>query len=85
LDKDAQHEIKELMESIESKIASINAIAITSRYFDYQIRPNDPQARVIVKLKNELRKLGDKMVEVASANGINLSVDDVTDAEETQL
>jgi len=85
LDKKSQHEIKELMESIESKIASINAIAITSRHFDYQIRPNDPQSRVIVKLKNELRKLGDKMVQVASANGINLSVDDVTDAEETQL
>jgi len=73
------------MAKIEVKIESINAIAKTSRHFDYQIRPNDPQAKVIVKLKNELRKLGDKMVSVASANGINLSVEDVTDAEETKL
>lgn len=75
----------ELISKIETKIASINSLAETSRHFDYQIRPNDPQAKVIVKLKNELRKLGDEMVNVAKANGINLTVDDVTDAEETKL
>ncbi|MCV6607404.1 MAG: imelysin [Campylobacterales bacterium] len=77
--------IMELISKIETKIASINSLAETSRHFDYQIRPNDPQAKVIVKLKNELRKLGDEMVHVAKANGINLTVDDVTDAEETKL
>lgn len=85
LKPETKKEILDLMAKIESKIESINEIAKTSRHFDYQIRPNDPQARVIVKLKNELRKLGDKMVMVASANGINLSVEDVTDAEETKL
>jgi len=82
---DAKEEILALMAKIETKIESINAIAKTSRHFDYQIRPNDPQSKVIVKLKNELRKLGDKMVNVAVANGINLSIEDVTDADETKL
>ena len=85
LDANVKMEILELIAEIETKIESINAIAQTSRHFDYQIHPTDPQAKVIVKLKNELRKLGDKMVEVASANGIKLSVEDVTDAEETKL
>jgi len=83
--EEAKNEILVLMAKIETKIDSINAVAQTSRHFDYQIRPNDPQAKVIVKLKNELRKLGDKMVNVASANGINLSIEDVTDADETKL
>jgi len=85
MSKSAKAEIAMLMEKIESKIDSINAVAKTSRHFDYQIKPNDPQSKVIVKLKNELRKLGDKMVSVASANGINLSIEDVTDADETKL
>jgi len=78
-------EILDLMSKIETKIESIDTIAKTSRHFDYQIRPNDSQSKVIVKLKNELRKLGDKMVTVANANGINLSIEDVTDADETKL
>lgn len=85
LDDKAKEEILSLMTKIEVKIQSINVIAQTSRHFDYQIRPSDPQVKVIVKLKNELRKLGDKMVIVASANGINLSEKDVTDEDETKL
>ncbi|MDO8454201.1 MAG: imelysin family protein [Sulfurimonas sp.] len=85
MSKTAQSEMTLLMSNIEMKIASINEIAKTSRHFDHQIQPNDPQAKVIVKLKNELRKLGDKMVDVASANGVKLTVEDVTDAEETKL
>jgi putative iron-regulated protein len=85
LSVEAKKEILKLLSQIESKIESINAIAQTSRHFDYQIHPTDPQAKVIVKLKNELRKLGDKMVDIAGANGIKLSVEDVTDAEETKL
>ena len=77
--------IIELMASIEEKIAKIDLIANTSAHFDYQIQPDNPQARVIVKLKNEMRKLGDEMVNVANANGISLTTDDVTDAEETQI
>ncbi len=74
-----------LMKSIEEKIASVNEIANTKEHFDYQIQPDNPQAKVIVKLKNEMRKLGDAMVTVATANGISLSTDDVTDPEETKL
>ena len=72
--------IMSLIASAESKINIINALAQTSRHFDYQIRPNDSQARQIKRLKNELRKLGDQMINVAKANGI-----DVTDSEETQI
>jgi len=85
LDSATKTRVTTLMTSIETKIESINEIARTSRHFDRQITPNDPQVKVIVKLKNEMRKLGDEMVNVAKANGINLSVDDVTDADETQL
>lgn len=77
--------IKELMASIELKIAQIDTIAKTKEHFDYQIRPESSQAKNIVKLKNEMRKLGDAMVNVASANNIRLTNDDVTDSEETQI
>jgi len=83
--ENTKNKIMKLISKIETKIDSINSVAQTSRHFDYQIQPNDPQARVIVKLKNELRKLGDQMVKVALANGINLSSEDVTDAQETEL
>ena len=85
LNADAKEEILSLMKKIETKIASINAIAETSRHFDRQILSDDSQSRVIVKLKNELRKLGDMMVAVSKANGINLSIEDVTDADETKI
>ncbi len=85
LDEQTQKKILELMVSIETKIASIDEIAKTSRHFDHQIYPSDPQAKVIRKLKNELRKLGDEMINVAKQNGIELSVEDVTDPEETKL
>lgn len=85
LDQDTKNKILNLMSSIEKKIVSINTVANNSRHFDYQIHPTDPQAKVIVKLKNELRKLGDEMISVAKQNGINLSVEDVTDSEETKL
>ena len=74
-----------LMKSIEAKIDSIDKVAKTKEHFDYQIRPESPQSKVIVKLKNELRKLGDEMVNVAAANNISLSTDDVTDPDETKL
>ncbi len=85
LSKEDQLRINGLMESIEEKITIINKLAMTKEHFDYQIQPNNPQAKVIVKLKNEMRKLGDEMVNVARANGISLSTDDVTDKDETKL
>jgi len=74
-----------LMASIEARIATINSLAETSKHFDYQIHPNDSQVREIIKLKNEMRSLGDQIVIVAKDNGISLTVGDVTDSEETQL
>ncbi len=85
LDSQTKAKLTELMTSIEKKIASIDMIAKTSRHFDYQIYPSDPQAKVIKKLKNELRKLGDEMIGVAKQNGIELTSEDVTDPEETKL
>ena len=85
VDKDTKQRIEKLMTSIEEKIESIDKTAKTEAHFDYQIRPDNEQSKVIVKLKNELRKLGDEMVNVAAANKISLSTDDVTDAEETQI
>ena len=85
LDADSKARVATLMTSIETRIASIDELARTKEHFDYQIQPGNPNAKVIVKLKNEMRKLGDEMVNVAKANGINLSTDDVTDAEETKI
>ena len=80
-----KNSILSLMKKIEIKISSIDKIAKTSRHFDKQIQSRDPQSKIIIKLKNELRKLGDKMILVARANNINLLVDDITDEEETKL
>lgn len=85
LNEEDKKRVTALMTSIEAKIASVDEVARTSRHFDRQIISTDPQSKVIVKLKNEMRKLGDEMVNVAKANGIDLTVDDVTDAEETQI
>jgi len=72
-----------LIKSADTKINQMNALARTSRHFDYQIRPNDSQAKQIKKLKNEMRAIGDQMIAVAKANGVSLSVGDVTDGKET--
>lgn len=85
LNKDDKNRVLKLMSDIEEKIDSVDKIAKTQAHFDYQIKPEHPQAKVLVKLKNELRKLGDEMITVAKANNIKLSTDDVTDPEETKL
>ena len=85
VDAPTKERILALMKSIEEKIHTIDEVAKTKEHFDYQIRPESPQSKVIVKLKNELRKLGDEMVNVAAANKISLSKDDVTDPDETKL
>lgn len=74
-----------LIESANAKINQMNTLAQVSRHFDYQIRPNDTQARQIKKLKNELRAIGDQMVYVAKSNGVDLTLGDITDAQETKL
>lgn len=85
VDAQTKERILKRMASIEAKINLVDEMAKTKEHFDYQIQPGNPQAKVIVKLKNEMRKLGDEMVNVAKANGISLTTDDVTDAEETKI
>ncbi|MDY0180640.1 imelysin family protein [Aliarcobacter skirrowii] len=85
LEKEDKDRILKLMKSIEAKIEQVDKVAKTEAHFDYQIRPDHKMSRVLVSLKNELRKLGDEMITVARANSINLSTDDVTDPEETKI
>ena len=85
VDNKTKQKILDLMHSIEEKIDSINAVAATKAHFDYQIRPDNPQAKVIVKLKNQMRKLGNMMRIVAEQNGIDLSSADVTNQNETEI
>lgn len=81
-----QAEVRKLVESIDKRIAKIDEIARAKMHFDYQIMPkNNAEAQNIVSLKNELRRLGDKMVLVAKAHGVSMSEEDVTDSEETKL
>ena len=85
LDDKTRKKINKLMRSIEKRIASIDQTAKTTAHFDYQIRPDSPQARTIVKLKNLMRKLGDMMLIVAKQNGIDLTKKDVTASDETKI
>ena len=85
LNDNEKTKVLSLMKSIEDKINNIDEVAKTKEHFDYQIKSTSSQSKVIVKLKNEMRKLGDEMVNVAKANGIDLNKDDVTDAEETKI
>ncbi|MCL1084461.1 imelysin family protein [Shewanella psychromarinicola] len=81
-----QAEITKLMADIEMRIAMVDKLAISTMHFDYQIHPeNEESVQNIVTLKNQLRRLGDKMVIVAKAYGISLTTTNVTDAEETQV
>lgn len=78
--------VRELMGKIEARIAKVDELAKHTMHFDYQIMPqNEAEAKNIVSLKNDMRRLGDKMVIIAKAFGISLSQDDVTDPEETKL
>lgn len=86
ISKADRESIEKLMSNIEKRIAVVDKKAKTEMHFDYQIMPkNKAEVKNIVALKNDLRKLGDKMVSVAKAFGVSLTESDVTDAEETQL
>ena len=85
LNKDDKNRVLKLMSDIEEKIDSVDIGGRSHTKKKNQIKPEHPQAKVLVKLKNELRKLGDEMITVAKANNIKLSTDDVTDPEETKL
>lgn len=84
LDSKEKKKVLALMSSIEEKIEKVDYVAKREAHFDYQIRPEHPMSKVLVRLKNELRKLGDEMVTIAKANSIDLSKDDVTDPDENR-
>lgn len=86
LSKEQQKAVLKLIDDIEARIAVVDKTARTSMHFDYQIMPeNKDSVKNIVALKNQLRKLGDKMVEIAAAFNVSLNEKDVTDPEETQI
>ena len=75
--------IDALIASINAKVATVDATAKSSAHFDYQIMPGADNRQLIKDMKNEMRDLGDEMVDVAAAFGFSLSKSDVTDEEET--
>jgi putative iron-regulated protein len=77
--------IDTLIASIDDKVATVNRVANTTEHFDYQIKEGSNTRQTIIDMKNEMRTLGDIMVEVAKSFGIDLSAEDVTDPEETQV
>ncbi len=77
--------IEALVKTIDAQVAKVDKIAKTKAHFDYQIQPGSGYEKNIVSMKNNMRKLGDMMIAVAKANGVDLTEEDVTDAEETKL
>lgn len=74
-----------LITSIDAKVAAVDSAARTTEHFDYQIKEGSNTRQTIIDMKNEMRTLGDLMVDVAEAFGIDLNEADVTDAGETQV
>lgn len=86
LSPNEQAEIDKLIQDIRVRIAKMNELANSTMHFDYQIMPqNETEARNIVGMKNQMRRLGDQMINVAKGFGITLTEDDVTDSEETKI
>ncbi len=82
---ETKNEIDALIASIDTKVAAVNTAAMTSEHFDYQIKEGSNTRQSIIDMKNEMRELGNLMVDVAADLGISLSEDDVHDSEETQI
>lgn len=81
-----QAEVLALIKDIDARVDKMNQLATTSMHFDYQIHPsNQESAQNIVTMKNQMRKLADKMVLVAKGFGVSLTEEDVTDPEETSV
>jgi len=78
-------EIDAMFTSIDAKVKTINDTAKTTKHFDYQIQPNDPSGANIKAAKDEMRALGDEMINVAKAYGISLGEGDVTDPDESDV
>lgn len=84
-DAETKAKIDALITSIDAKVAIVNNTAMTSEHFDYQIKEGSDTRQTIIDMKNEMRSLGDLMVNVAKSFGIDLNAEDVTDPDETQV
>lgn len=81
-----QEQLNKQIAAIETSLEKMDSLAKSTMHFDYQIMPqHEAESRNIVSMKNAMRKLGDQMITVAKAVGIDLSEEDVTDAEETKI
>lgn len=85
LNSSTKNAIDALIKKIDAGIASVNSVATSTEHFDYQIKSTSSQNRVIITMKNDMRALGDKMVEVASTLNVSITEDDVTDSDETKI
>lgn len=79
-----QSALSALTSSIQDAVDAINDEAPTT-HFDYQIKDGSSTKSTIIAMKNDMRDLGDLMINVANTFGITLTEDDVTDPEETQI
>jgi putative iron-regulated protein len=79
-----RQQLDSLITAIDARVHVMNQLATTRMHFDYQIMdPN--QSEELRRMKNDMRKLGDAMTAVAADLAISLTIDDVTDPEETKL
>jgi len=84
LANDTKESIDSSIDKINEKVETMNN-AVSGEHFDYQIKPDSENRSNLINLKNSLRTLGDKMVDVASDFDIKLTTSDVTDPEETEI
>jgi len=77
--------IDTLIASIDAKVALVDTTAKTTEHFDYQIKEGADTRQTIIDMKNEMRQLGNLMVDVAESLGIDLNAEDVHDPEETEV
>lgn len=80
-----QNTINTMFTSVDTRVALIDTTAKNTKHFDYQIQENDATRQNVISAKNELRDLGDEMIDVAAAFGITLTSGDVTDSQETNI
>ncbi len=79
---ETQGKIDTLIAALDAKVAAIDAAAATE-HFDRQIHDGSANKQNIIDTYREMRDLGDLMVDVAGDFDIDLTIDDVTDGEES--
>ena len=82
LAQDTKNIIDPLVADIDSKIQKMNT-AVATEHFDYQIKEGSDNKSNLKSTKNQMRNLGDAMVNVAKEFDISLTTANVTDSEET--